>query len=228
MIENLIPPSWRRYKDLFFLKTGRFSILRILQYEVLKKKTFKGNTLDFGGGAKADYHQVVSFELYESVNIAKSMAPTWLTSIGEELPCPTNYYDTVLSMNTFEHVFDARFYLEQLHTALKKDGKIVCATPFLFPLHAYPQDYFRPTDMWWRETLQEIGFVDIKIIPLLWGPFSTGLVCSAIPGPFKTLRIHIALLLDWLYIRLGKSLGKQFINDLPYHSLGFFVEATKE
>lgn len=223
-----IPPSWRRYKDLFFLKTGKFSILRILQYEVLNKKIFKGNTLDFGGGAKADYHQVVSFESYESVNIDESMGPTWLTSIGEELPCPKNYYDTALSMNTFEHIFDARFSLEQLHAALKKGGKLVCATPFLYSIHAYPQDYFRPTDMWWKETLEEIGFVDIKIIPLLWGPFSTGLLCSGIPGPFKTQRIHIALLADWLYVRLGQSLQIQFIKDLPYFSLGFFLEATKK
>ena len=155
------------------------------------------------------------------------MDPTWLTSIGEELPCLKNYYDTALSMNTFEHIFDARFSLEQLHAALKKGGKLVCATPFLYPIHAYPQDYFRPTDMWWKETLQEIGFVDIKIIPLLWGPFSTGLVCSGIPGPFKTLRIHIAL----LKIGSMSGWGKVFKNSLSRSSLffsWFFYRSNKE
>lgn len=227
-MDLFVLPSWQRYKDLFFFKTGNFSVLRILQYEILRKKTFKGKTLDFGGGAKADYHQVVSFETYESVNIDESMDPTWLSSIGEKLSCPQGEYDTALSMNTFEHIFDARFSLEQLHNALKEGGELVCATPFLYPIHAYPQDYFRPTDMWWKETLQEIGFIDIKVTPLLWGPFSTGLVCSGTPGPFKTMRLHIALLKDWLYIQLGQNLQKPFIKNLPYFSLGFFIEARKK
>ncbi|MFP4386792.1 MAG: hypothetical protein ACLFRA_06230, partial [Alphaproteobacteria bacterium] len=109
MMEPLNFPSWRRYKDLFFPKTGQFSILRILQYEVLRGTEFKGKVLDFGGGGNADYHKFVAFDSYESVNIDTSMEPTWLTSVGQDLPCPQGHYDVALSMNTFEHIFDARF-----------------------------------------------------------------------------------------------------------------------
>lgn len=220
-------PSWKRYKDLFSKEWGKFSILRNLEYEQIKERTLKGKILDFGGGGEASYHNIVSFEDYESVNINETIKPTWLTKIGETLPCPKDHYDGVLTLNTIEHIHDASFVLQEMYKVLKKDGNFTCAVPFLFPIHAYPHDFFRPTDRWWEETLKDIGFKDIEITPLLWGPFSTGLVCSGTPGPLKLLRIHFSLLLDLVYMRLGQRFNISFLNDLPFHSLGFFIEAKK-
>lgn len=226
-MRSMIFPSWRRYKELFVGSKGKISVLRILQYELVKSWEFKGKVLDFGGGGKADYHSVALFEEYESVNIDETMEPTWVTEAGKPIPCPEDYYDVVLSLNTLEHIYDARFALGEMHKVLKKGGKLVCAIPFLFPIHAYPHDFFRPTDQWWEQALKDAGFEDIEITPLLWGPFSTGLVCSGVPGPLKTFRIHMSLLFDLAYVSLGRRFKKAFVSELPYYSLGFFIEAKK-
>lgn len=201
--------------------------MRILQYEQLNACDFKGKLLDFGGGDRAGYHSEASFDSYDSVNIDEEMKPTWLTKVGQPLPCPDHSYDIVLSMNTIEHVYDARFALQEMCRVTKPGGEFVCSVPFLHRIHAYPNDFFRPTDRWWEEALKDAGFEDIEIIPLLWGPFSTGLACSGAPGPFRKLRIHAMLLLDLAYISLGKFLKKGFINNLPFYSVGFFIRARK-
>lgn len=223
---NMRTPTYKRYKNIFFRKQ-RISILRCLQYEMLKEKILNGKVLDFGGGKNADYHNIITCEVYDSINIDKTMDPTWITNIGENLPCPHDHYDTVLSMNTIEHIYDAHFVIKEIHKALKKNGEFICSLPFLYPIHAHPNDYFRPTIFWWNQTLLDIGFKDIKITPLLWGHLSTGLVCSGIPGPFRELRIHLALILDMIYVHLRRLLKKGYDEHTTNYALGYFIEARK-
>ena len=222
-------PSFKRYKSLFLNGNGE-SITRALQYEQLRRKTFFGKMLDFGGGEKAKYRPLLSVESCESMNIDPAMAPTWVTGVGEPLPCPDAQYDTVLSLNTFEHIYDVQPVIREIRRVLKPGGEFVCALPFLYPVHAHPDDFFRPTASWWVRTLSDAGFADIRITPLLWGPFSTGAVCSGLPGPFRTIRKHISLLLDLLYVRLRFGHREMHFTGpagagLHNHALGYFIEA---
>ena len=224
-------PTFARYKNLF-LNKKKISVLRTLQYETLSNTPLKGKVLDFGGGERADYHKVIRCDTYESVNIDEAMKPTWVTKLGEPLPCPKDHYDTVISLNTIEHIFDARFVIQGIFNALKPGGEFICAVPFLYPIHANPDDFIRPTARWWELTLSEVGFTNIRILRQLWGPFSTGLACSGAPRPFKNVRTHMALIMDTLYIKLrvkenkttftGK-IGQTLLN----HALGFFIQAQK-
>jgi SAM-dependent methyltransferase len=223
-------PSFSRYRSIF--KKKHYSLSRELQYEILKSIQLKGRVLDFGGGENASYRKLICCESYESVNIDTAINPTWVTKINEELPCSSNIYDTVISFNTLEHVYDAKFVIKEISRILKKEGEFICSVPFLHVIHAHPNDYFRPTPNWWVETLANEGFREVKIIPLIWGPFSTGVVCSGIPGPFKHFRLHIALLMDILYGKLhfpgmetqySGSVGR----DVQKHALSFFVHAVK-
>lgn len=225
-LQKMDPPTWQRYKRLF-LQKGSVSILRNLQYELLQEIRLEGKVLDFGGGKKADYLRFLSCEHYQSVNIDSNMEPTWVSKIGAALPCPSHHYDTTISMNTIEHIYDARFALQEMHKALKTNGTFICALPFLYPIHAHPDDYFRPTASWWEITLTEIGFYNIKITPLLWGPFTTGLTCSGIPGPFKTFRLHCSLLADLTYHYFKQLLSKPYDENIANFALGYMIEAQK-
>lgn len=223
-------PSLDRYKNLF-LNDKNLSVLRTLQYELLARTPLKGKVLDFGGGKKAAYHHLINCESYDSVNIDPAMEPTWLTKVGEKLPSPPAQYDTVLSMNTLEHIFDARFVVEEIYGALAPGGTFISAVPFLFPVHAHPDDFFRPTVSWWNQALSSAGFKKISVTPLIWGPFSTGLTCSAMVGPLKRLRLHAALLMDLLYARIrfpGKThYTEQVGRELQNYALGYFIKAEK-
>ncbi len=224
-------PNFKRYKSLF-CNAGSISVTRVLQYELLSQKKFKGKTLDFGGGKKAKYKLILNVEEYDSINIDQDMEPTWITTVGQAFPCPKEHYDHVLSMNTFEHIYDVIPIIEDIYDSLKEGGEFTCALPFLYPVHAHPDDFFRPTSSWWLTTLGNAGFNEIKIVPILWGPFTTGMVCSGLPGPCKKARIHLNLIFDLLYskLRFGNNqdcfdgpIGKQLQN----HALGYFIEARK-
>lgn len=222
-------PTLTRYRNLFW-QNHQFSITRALQYEILSHYTFAGKLLDVGGGDRASYKDILRCETYSSVNIDAVAEPTWVVGIGEALPCGDNDYDCVLSMNTFEHIFDVQYVLQEISRVLKPDGKFVSSVPFLFPIHGHPDDFFRPTASWWLNSLTQHGFVDINVTPLVWGPFSTGLVCSGTPGPGKAFRRHAALLLDILYATIQ---GYRHPSNIIGHTiercaLAFFVTATKQ
>jgi SAM-dependent methyltransferase len=52
---------------------------------------------------------------------------------------------TILCFETFEHVKFPFKAIDEVHRVLKKDGVLLFAVPFAFPIHAYPDDYYRYT-----------------------------------------------------------------------------------
>lgn len=230
-IHPSLKPSITRLIQLFIGKNFR-SVTRSLQYEYLKSLKFEGRLLDVGGGDIVDYKNIIDCHSYESVNISPDMKPSWLVEKGSSLSDLNNCFDVALSMNTFEHVLDAEYLLQSIYKTLRAGGQFYASTPFLYPVHGSPDDFFRPTASWWYEILSRNGFQNIKITPLLWGPFSTGALCSGLPGPFKKLRMIAALCLDVLYVAL--RFNKQSVihnkngTSLQNFALGYFVEACKK
>ena len=61
----------------------------------------------------------------------------------ERLNTSDNSVGTILCLNTFEHVEDIFAGAGELHRVLKPDGMLVMTTPFNFPIHNHPGDYWR-------------------------------------------------------------------------------------
>ena len=76
--------------------------------------------------------------------------------------------------------------------------------------------------------LKNCGFKEIRVVPLFWGPFSTGLTTSGII-PFQNIRKKIALFLDLLLIKYKqRKLSKNEIERiLMPTSTVLAVQATK-
>ena len=180
-------PSWSRMIK-FIRQDNSISLVRALQYEQLQFAATNGKLLDVGGGNKSHYRDLLLCDVYDSVNINPEMDPTWLLEPDGVFPIPTGSYDCILSMNTFEHVFKPEKLMEEATRALRPGGQFIAATPFLFRIHGSPDDFFRPTASWWFSTLHGNGYHDIRITPLVWGPFSTGAICSGLPGGMKRVR----------------------------------------
>ena len=136
---------------------------------------------------------------YKSVNIDPNIKPTWVTSVGDKLPCVDQSFDNVLTLNTLEHIFDAKEALLEMYRVLRPSGRLIISTPFLYPIHGHPDDFFRPTPSWYFGALGSCGFRTVEVIPLSWGPFSTAQICSGTPGPGKMLRKNFALTLDLVH-----------------------------
>lgn len=58
---------------------------------------------------------------------------------------PDAYFDTVVVVEVLEHVADPRRAAAEIHRLLKPGGSLVLSTPFIFPLHDRPYDFFRYT-----------------------------------------------------------------------------------
>jgi SAM-dependent methyltransferase len=55
-------------------------------------------------------------------------------------------FDVVLCLNVLEHVYDFQKAIDNMHSALKKDGLLIVAVPAFYPLHDEPGDYWRFTE----------------------------------------------------------------------------------
>ncbi len=60
---------------------------------------------------------------------------------------------TILSIETFEHVFEIRRAFDEVFRVLKPGGLFVITTPLNFRIHAYPDDYWRLTPTCLRRLL---------------------------------------------------------------------------
>ena len=58
---------------------------------------------------------------------------------------PESTYDAVFMIEVLEHVRDSRLVPDQLYHTLKDGGRLFLSTPFIFPLHERPHDYYRYT-----------------------------------------------------------------------------------
>lgn len=227
-------PSWSRLRRLFG-RGSDLSILRALEYELMGQMRFSGRILDFGGGSNANYRELIGRWMagcvYETANIDEGIGPTHLIRPGQPLPIANDSYDFVITLNTLEHVYEIEAILGELLRVLMPSGQLVATVPFLFRIHGHPDDFLRGTPSWWANTLCRIGFDRIAIAPLLWGPLSTGLSVSGIPGPFKRRRMQLALILDMLHarrncpsqLRYSGELAKVLCNS----PLGFLITARK-
>lgn len=223
-------PTLARWRDI----TRRFrgqSVLRMLQYEFLCKLQVSGRVLDMGGGREAKYLHLLPAGLdISSVNIDPGIAPTHLVQPGQALPFADGSFDTVVCLNTLEHIYDAPSVVAELARVVKPGGQVHVTVPFMFRIHGHPDDYFRATPSWWRETFARAGFSALEFHPLVWGRASTVSVVPGRHGAFVRARLHLAMLIDVLSARLllprDRMTGRRG-ESICGTSPGWFMTGTK-
>ncbi len=98
-----------------------------------------GLVLDCGAGSRDIYYSnVVNLEIadYPSTDVR---------GVGEALPFRDNSFDAVLSLAVLEHVKKPWLCANEMMRVLKPGGEIMCAVPFLSPVHGYPDHYYNMT-----------------------------------------------------------------------------------
>ena len=162
-------PGLARYRAMR-RRTPKATILRAMEYELLETLSFKGRILDFGGGQGASYMPFLPDDIkLLSVNIDDQYSPTHLIAPGDPLPFEDDSFDGAICLNVLEHIYDTRFALDEMFRVLRPGATLHVSVPFIFRVHGHPDDYSRHTSSWWRETMQRVGFAEMKIQPLVWG-----------------------------------------------------------
>ena len=180
--------------NYFNLIFSNKSILRIFQKEIFKEFKIDGDVIEFG--ASSEIYKNFCNSNSENCNITYSN----IDSSNEEflnidLQKDNSFeirYDFAVIFNVLEHVLNPNLAIKNLSKILKKNGKIIGSTPFLFRVHGAPKDYSRFTKDHLIELLRSNNFKDIEIIELGTGPF---LACiSLLRSYLKYLPIFYQLL----------------------------------
>ena len=180
--------------NYFNLIFSNKSILRIFQKEIFKEFKIEGDVIEFG--ASSEIYKNFCNTNSENCNITYSN----IDSSNEEflnidLQKDNSFeirYDFAVIFNVLEHVLNPNLAIKNLSKILKKNGKIIGSTPFLFRVHGAPKDYSRFTKDHLIELLKSSNFKDIEIIELGTGPF---LACiSLLRSYLKYLPIFYQLL----------------------------------
>ena len=79
---STLTPNSKRYLKLV-KDVNRISLTRALQYEIIESYPFKGKVLDYGGGDKSLYNDILKCDFYSSVNVDSKIEPTWIIKVGD-------------------------------------------------------------------------------------------------------------------------------------------------
>ena len=73
-----------------------------------------------------------------------------------------NFFDTVVICEVLEHLHSPHLGVENIYQALKPGGRLILTTPFIFPIHDRPYDYFRFTKYGLEHLLSKFENLQIK------------------------------------------------------------------
>ena len=79
-------------------------------------------------------------------------------TIEEMLPKYENCFETIILVSVFEHVNNPYEVSDALYKIIKPGGFLINSTPFLFPYHPSPDDYFRFSPLALRRIHEKSGF----------------------------------------------------------------------
>ena len=225
--------TWRRW---WRLGTGRYSLLREIEYDRLKGLRLSGRTLDIGGGARNSYYHLFQTDgAIESVNISPEMKSTLLADLNDPLPLESGIYDTIISLNTFEHIYNDTGAIAEALRVLKPGGSFHIVVPFLYRVHGSPYDYHRHTAAFWEDFLcaREIKAQSFRVEPLMWDPLSSAFslveFTYGLSRVRRVLRPFIMLPALLLYGRHvnGKHMDDRVGGKFSDYALGYYIHGTK-
>jgi len=122
--------------------------------------------VEIGAGSSLE-HKHFSSSLYVSTDFVEREDIGLVVDAGH-LAFRDHSVDLVICENVIEHVYESQRLLEESHRVLRKGGCLFLVTPFLFPLHDVPYDFFRYTEYSLRRLL--LGYSEVNIHKILWLP----------------------------------------------------------
>ncbi len=200
----------------------------------LQQQASNAKTLDVGGtgtGLRGFFPNRVS------LNINPETKPDIVADGHDMHMVKDNSYDIVLCLNTLEHCENPQKVLLEIHRVLKPNGKLIMSTPFMTPIHTYPQDYWRFTDTALRKMLSDAGFGKISITTDMTTSESLSFLIDRVifqtKAPWKPLKIYwkfLSFLLrhtEWLITRNYGDVSKKSNLDHSFMPYAFYTIAYK-
>ena len=150
------------------LTNSRFLAKRLI-FQFVKKETDGKNfetVVDIGAG-KSPYRKLIHCDKYIAVDVEdrRGAGDVVIADVNKDIPLENNITDLVLMTEVLEHIKEPRVVLAEVYRILKPGGKLILTTPFVWPEHEAPNDFYRYTKYGLEYLLRESGYNDIKIEP---------------------------------------------------------------
>ncbi|MES1224507.1 MAG: methyltransferase domain-containing protein [Bacteroidota bacterium] len=154
MINHEFKPSF--FHPYYFIRKG------LLKKITEHNHVLKGKMLDFGCGSKP-YASLFKVDEYIGVDFENEGHSHVNEQIdifydGKTIPVPDNFFDSALSSEVFEHVFNLEEVLKELHRVLKPGGNLLITCPFVWKEHEVPNDFARYTHYALQHLFAKNGF----------------------------------------------------------------------
>ncbi|MCX7804245.1 MAG: class I SAM-dependent methyltransferase [Planctomycetota bacterium] len=128
-------------------------------------RLMRGRVIDLGGkkvGKRGGFRPPSDGVLcWHYVNTDPATEPDFLADIAR-VPVGDGGYDVAICTETLEHVKDVEAAASEIHRLLRPGGLALISVPFMFPIHADPDDYHRFTESGIRSLLGRFSRVEIE------------------------------------------------------------------
>jgi SAM-dependent methyltransferase len=178
-----------------------------------------GSLLDVGCGTKP-YESICSVDKYVGLEIDDeggrnhSYADAFYD--GKVIPFKDNSFDSILSNQVFEHVFNPNEFLKEINRVLKMEGMLLITVPFVWDEHEQPYDYARYSSFGLEYILNSNGFKIVEFKKSV-NDFSIifQLINAYIVKTMVTKNSYLNLLIALLLITPFNIIGLFFSKILP-------------
>lgn len=191
----------------------------------------RGRLVDIGCGLKP-YAEIFAPYVEDHVGVDHESSPHAATHVdiladAYSIPLDDETFDTALMGEVLEHLERPQDGLNEAFRLLRPSGKLLLTTPFIWPLHEEPRDFFRYTPHGLRYLLGEAGFVDVDVRPLS-GQWATTSMLSAYALRKTSAPSRLGRPLD-VYVRARGRLAERMdrMRPQPWMSWNHLAIATR-
>lgn len=120
-----------------------------------------GKTLDVGCGTKPyekyfRSSEYIGLEIETTINRERKKADVFYD--GGAFPFKKGEFDSIVTNQVFEHVFNPSDFLNEVNRVLKTDGVLLLTVPFVWDEHEQPYDFARYSSFGIKYVLEQHGF----------------------------------------------------------------------
>ena len=147
---------------VYIIRSGLFKSINEFAPQV------RGSVLDFGCGSKPYENLFINADEYIGCDIEVSGHNHLDSKIdcffdGKKLPFNDDRFDSLVSFEVFEHIFNLPEILKEINRVTKPSGTILISVPFVYGEHEVPYDFARYTSFGITHVLKENGFEVIEL-----------------------------------------------------------------
>ena len=205
------------------------TLLRVLQIYACFSIRLYGTSIEFGAIDNKDktFSNFVKgkSKFYYSNKKSNKKLKVFYSDLTKKLNIPSKKYNNVLFFNILEHLPEYKLVFSEIYRIVKKGGFFVGSVPFIYQIHAAPNDYFRFSKQFLESNLKKYGFKKAKVKALGFGPFTASYSLLYPYLKYLPLLSQISLLLAYILDSLIQFFVKTDLKEI--FPLGYFFIAKK-